>query len=1001
LYLKNGTTYRFGIGAPLSSIQDRDLNYVQVQRNGSSDVSELLSSNGRYVKFYYNDTTNPHQVTSLVDNASRTVSYTYDSSHRMTSMTDQTNAKSTMTWGAAANNLGDLMSVTDAVGNVAQATYDSSFRVGSLSANSGSTSYAYTLVGGNISACDITNPLGFKEHVLYNSAGYVTSDTRAVGQPEQQVTTYTRLAGSNLITDVVDALNRDTHLVYDSLGNVLSVTRLFNTSGAVTTSSTYGATFFLPTSVTDPLGHKTTFSYDTSGDLTTVTDPVGNASTATYNSAGQTLTSTDPIGNKVSYSYSPAADLASLTDPLGSPTTFSYDSVGHLISMRDQLRNTTTFAYDGDDRLIQTVDPKGGVTSNAYDAIGRLSKLTDANSHSTLYAYSQPNVSTISIQMCDAAFACEADYFDLLGNMTSIGDAAGQTTSYRYDGLNRMTATGFNTSSDYKTFVWDAGNRLTQAVDSVIGNFSRNYDLLDRLTSDTGPFGTVNYAFDNAGRRTSMTASNQSAVSYTYDADNRPTVIAQGTAQVSVAYDKASRRTTLTLPNQVTTTYGYDADSNITSLTYAHGSTMLGTLTYGYNERRERRRVRDTFARVNLPASSSATLFTNNQLNTWNGVAAAVDRNYNIVGDPATGLSDYVDERHEMATATSPGGHPTYTYYYDPFGRRMSYVVNGTSYALKYLSDGNNVVQEQSPTGNTNLFTGLNTDEIFSRNDGVSTMYFLRDAMGSTIALTDASGNLSTQYTYEPFGKASASGPASSNEFQWLGRENDPTGLTYLRARYYNPTLQRFMSQDPLRSGGGDVNLFAYAHNNPTTFSDPSGMYGIVGGIGGLGSVSGGIGEDPLWNVIGGVNALFGLSGSVEGGFNIDLTPLLGLAFVGGGGGSNGTSPIGPSSGPPPIGGGDPNGSIVLAGSPSGPPVSPVSPDCSFYGKACAQCGPIDTYDCEAAPFVCRGAGNGVWANCMRACLQDARAKGIKQLGACASILLVPGDHARCLAKCL
>jgi RHS repeat-associated protein len=173
-------------------------------------------------------------------------------------------------------------------------------------------------------------------------------------------------------------------------------------------------------------------------------------------------------------------------------------------------------------------------------------------------------------------------------------------------------------------------------------------------------------------------------------------------------------------------------------------------------------------------------------------------------------------------------------------------------------------------------------------------MYFLRDAMGSTIALTDANGNLSTQYTYEPFGKASASGPASSNEFQWIGRENDATGLTYLRARYYNPTLQRFMSQDPLRFGGGDPNQFAYSHNNPTTFSDPFGLSG--GGVSGVGAGGGvpygglqdyvnhqkgnrdpGPGDffpgsegdpalGPYHAVVGGVDALLGAAGSADGG---------------------------------------------------------------------------------------------------------------------------------------
>lgn len=85
------------------------------------------------------------------------------------------------------------------------------------------------------------------------------------------------------------------------------------------------------------------------------------------------------------------------------------------------------------------------------------------------------------------------------------------------------------------------------------------------------------------------------------------------------------------------------------------------------------------------------------------------------------------------------------------------------------------------------------------------------------------SGALATQYTYEPFGKSTSAGTATTNAFQYTGRENDSTGLYFYRARYYNPTLQRFISQDPLDFAGGTTNLYAYTLNSPTNFVDPSG----------------------------------------------------------------------------------------------------------------------------------------------------------------------------------
>jgi RHS repeat-associated protein len=76
-----------------------------------------------------------------------------------------------------------------------------------------------------------------------------------------------------------------------------------------------------------------------------------------------------------------------------------------------------------------------------------------------------------------------------------------------------------------------------------------------------------------------------------------------------------------------------------------------------------------------------------------------------------------------------------------------------------------------------------------------------------TLALTDSAGLVRGEYTYEPFGKTTATGAASTNAFKYTGREDNVTGLYYYRARYYHPTLQRFISEGPIGFTGGDVNL--------------------------------------------------------------------------------------------------------------------------------------------------------------------------------------------------
>jgi RHS repeat-associated protein len=120
------------------------------------------------------------------------------------------------------------------------------------------------------------------------------------------------------------------------------------------------------------------------------------------------------------------------------------------------------------------------------------------------------------------------------------------------------------------------------------------------------------------------------------------------------------------------------------------------------------------------------------------------------------------------------------------------------------------------------LLTG-GIDQLFTRADSSGTVSSLTDAQGSVIALTDSSGAIQTQYSYEPFGSTSSSGGANSNAQKYSGREDDGTGLYYYRNRYYSPLMQRFISEDPIGLAGG-INLYAYVHNNPISFRDPSGL---------------------------------------------------------------------------------------------------------------------------------------------------------------------------------
>jgi RHS repeat-associated protein len=358
--------------------------------------------------------------------------------------------------------------------------------------------------------------------------------------------------------------------------------------------------------------------------------------------------------------------------------------------------------------------------------------------------------------------------------------------------------------------------KLTANPKSVLtpsaGAIARGYDGLDRLVSEATAEGSVGYSYDAAGRRTAMTVGGQQPVSYFYDNDNRLVQIAQGGSGVSFAYDSDSRRTSLTLPNGVTMSYGYDSASELTSIGYG----SLGNLTYSYDLAGRRTNVGGSSARTGMPnALTTASYNADNQLTQFGPSSLAYDANGNLTSD---GTNTYTWSARNQLIAISGGVSANFQY--DAFGRRVSKTVAGTT---QYLYDGVNPVQELSGASvSANLLTGLGVDEYFQRTDTSGPASFLRDALGSTVALTGASGNSLASYAYEPFGNTTVSG-SSTNSYQFTGRENDGTGLYFYRARYYSPTLQRFIDEDPL-GFRGDNNLYDYALASPMNWRDPSGL---------------------------------------------------------------------------------------------------------------------------------------------------------------------------------
>ena len=751
-----------------------------------------------------------NRITQVKDNIGRTVGYQYDATGHLWKVTDAAGGVTEYLYDGN----GRMRSIKDPRGIVyLKNFYDANSRVVQQTlADGGTYQFAYTLSSGKVTQTDVTDPRGFVRRVTFNSNGYWLTDKRALGRPEEQTMTLVRDPVTNFISSATDTLLRQTTYGYDAAGNITSATRLAGTGNAVSTTAAYDPTYNQLARITDPLTHTTTFGRTYGGFLGSITDPLGHQVTMLSNVEGQTMSVADAAGTTqfeyVGSSLVAVTDAAGATtrrivdgagrailsiDALGRSTGMEYNALNQVLRVTDALSGVTSFGYDGNGNLLTVTDARNGPTSYTYDAMDRVATRTDALTHSEQYAY------------------------DLAGNRVQFTDRRGQVTNFSYDGLNRLALVTYADGAT-TAYTYDGGDRVTQVVDSIAGTTTLVWDGLDRLTSESGPKGSVSYTYDAAGRRTTMTVAGQPTVTYTYDDANRLTQITQGSAVVTMGYDSADHRTSLTLPNGVSVEYGYDLVHQLTGLTYKLGENVLGNLTYTYDANGRRTSVGGSFARTRLPQPlASATYNAANQLTQWGSIGLTYDLNGNLLTKGAQAF-DW-SARNQLDAI---GGTAAASFQYDAFGRRTSKTIGGAT--TDFLYDGASAVQELAGTTPTaSLLNGLAIDEVLTRTEALGTRTFLSDGIGSTLALTDDAGATATSFTYEPFGATSLSGEATANPAQFTGRESDLTGLYYYRARYYDPVIQRFASEDPLGFAAGDQNLYAYVFDDPTDLTDPSG----------------------------------------------------------------------------------------------------------------------------------------------------------------------------------
>ena len=831
-----------------------------------TDVTDAL---GHVSKYFFDKTKGRNVVTSVqglcsCGSGSQTQSWTYDNQLNVISHTNALGQTATYVYDANGNKLsatgvlgtssftynqfGEVLTATDAMNGVTTNTYD---------------------VAGNL--LSVTDALNKATMFTYDPRGELLTMTNALGK----VTTLT-WDTSGRLTQAKDALNNTTSFGYDARARLTSATDALN----FVTSYAYDAAGQV-NKITRPDLSFVTFTYDLAGRRTKVTDALNNSTTFAYDGAYRLTGQTDALLKSVSYTYDLMSNLTGATDQLAHTTNIDYDEFNRPIkttyppAVAGGIRLQESVVYDAVGNVTQRTDTAGRVTNFTYDDANRLTTVTDPFLQLTSYEYNARSNVTAVVDPLLQRYTFDYDAlgrvtattragmmmgfaYDAVGNRIQRTDYNNMPTSYTYDALNRLTKITYPDATT-ATYAYDKLSHMTSAT-NLNGTVSFVYDSLGRAASTTDVWGQMlNYTYDANDRRTKMSFGATTNATYTYDVVNRLTKITDsGNLAVTFAYDAASRLTSKTLPNGVAATYTYDDLDRLTRLKDAKGNTLItdnnytynnagqitqnidqtGTHVYGYDALDRLTSAtytgspNESYAydgvgnRTSSHKSASYTYQPFNRLTNTTTANYIYNNNGNLISKTeGTGTTQFQwDFENRLVQVVTPSAGSA-SYKYDALGRRIQRVPS-TGVSTNFIYDDQDVVKDINSDGTTaEYLNGPGVDnKIRQKSSSTSTTYyFSQDHLGSTTALTGTTGKLVERISYDAYGNSAGS---TRTRYGFTGRERDSlTGLLYYRARSYDPQIGRFISEDPIGFAGGDVNIYAYVSNNPSSLTDPTGQW--------------------------------------------------------------------------------------------------------------------------------------------------------------------------------
>ena len=533
-------------------------------------------------------------------------------------------------------------------------------------------------------------------------------------------------------------------------------------------------------------------------------------------------------------------------------TKYVYDTKNRLISYTDPEGRTETYTYDCNSNLTKTVDKNGNTLKNTYDNKNRLTERTAKEKKTgkeTVHTYRYNAYGDVAVQD-DTQFlygdvsgqvtkettkltknkdVVKNYTYDSNGNKSTFSVKAGEDTklslSYEYDGSSRLIAVKDSEGNRAVSYAYDTEGSLSERQAANGLKTTYGYDYQNRLTSMTSETGKgvvskysstylkngqkaeeVSTVMDKNGKSTKKTAA------YTYDMLGRITRETKtGREDISYTYDANNNRKQMTIGNK-TTAYQYNKNDELLRTDTLHTDTEKNDVVIYKNDKNGNQLA--TVNRSEIPAEAKDTSYIDvdvtlgdNQLND------NVVNHYNALNQ----LTETLTKNYKVS------------FTYDAEGLRTGKTVNGEK--TVYVWDGDQVVMELSKGGAVQKRYIRGNDLVYAdKGENTEKTYYVTDMHGNVVQLLDESGNVTKTYEYDSFGNEVKPEKKDENPYRYCGEYYDKeTEEVYLRARYYEPSVGRFITRDTYTGESDEplsLHLYTYCENDGVNMVDPSGHDG-------------------------------------------------------------------------------------------------------------------------------------------------------------------------------